>query len=388
MATDQIFGDVNERIGVFERVFEASGDGIWEWNLVDDSRARYSDFWFSMLGFDVDDLAHDANTFFSLVHPEDEEFVQASLESHLASRGQVPYHVQIRMRCKSGDYTLILSRGMATFDESGRPVSMAGTHTDISRFTNAHNTLKASLERALLSAQRKAQIVSMASHEFRTPLSVLGSSLALMQLVSERMDCPQQRDQLLKPIERANHAIGDLTRIVEDILSLARYTSGHYQPQYTLCSIQTLLLEVLNDVTSAQTSASRRVKLKYPRKLVLQRIDPFVFKIICSNLIANALKYSKGQVEVEVLVNKAQGLLVSVTDFGIGIPEEDIEHIFKPSFRASNAKVFSGNGLGLSLCHHLATACEGHLLIDSVEHVKTRFTLILPLEQPDAGCEP
>lgn len=109
-------------------VLEATNDGVWDWDLASD-QAFFSKRWKEILGYAEHEIEDTGAAFFALVHEQDQPRVKAAIEAHLERR--VPYSVEFRMRTKAGAWREIQARGQAVWDESGRPVRMAGVHTDI-----------------------------------------------------------------------------------------------------------------------------------------------------------------------------------------------------------------------------------------------------------------
>lgn len=107
-----------------------ANDGVWDANLVT-GEVFYSERWKEMLGYHGDEIAGRTEDWQALLHPEDRARVLAEYEAHLAGKTEF-YQVEFRMRCRDGHYKWLLSRGKASFDRAGRPVRMAGSHTDVS----------------------------------------------------------------------------------------------------------------------------------------------------------------------------------------------------------------------------------------------------------------
>ncbi|NVB38853.1 PAS domain-containing protein [Pseudenhygromyxa sp. WMMC2535] len=123
---------LRQRLDVLESriqlVVEATNDGLWDWDLTTDE-TFFSRRWKDILGYAEDDLESNSGAFFELVHPDDRAKIQAVLTAHLERR--VPYVVDFRMRAKNGSWREILARGQATWDAQGKPLRMAGVHTDV-----------------------------------------------------------------------------------------------------------------------------------------------------------------------------------------------------------------------------------------------------------------
>jgi PAS domain S-box-containing protein len=108
---------------------ESTNDGIWDWDLINDE-VYFSVQWKKMLGYSDKEIENKAESFFELIHPDEKENTQKTLEQHLQKR--TPYVVELRLLCKDGSYKWILSRGKAIFDAQGKPIRILGSHVDIS----------------------------------------------------------------------------------------------------------------------------------------------------------------------------------------------------------------------------------------------------------------
>lgn len=135
------------------RVFDATNDGVWDWNIL--TREAYlSPRWKAILGYQDDELDNVEDTFFSRIHPEDHERLSVALAHHFEQAG--PFYLEIRLKHKDGDYRWILSRGEAVWDDSGKPVRMLGTISDISQ--------RKQTEKALIESEARLRRAESLAH--------------------------------------------------------------------------------------------------------------------------------------------------------------------------------------------------------------------------------
>ncbi|MCC5898431.1 MAG: response regulator [Phormidium sp. BM_Day4_Bin.17] len=136
----------------WQLAIQGSNEGIWDWDLKGD-RIFYSTGWKNILGYRDDEIPNDPDIFLQLVHPDDKETVKQALLDHLNCKSRI-YSQEFRMRCKQGTYKWVLARGQALWDETGEPVRMAGSHTNIHDRKRAEAALRegAARERALARA--------------------------------------------------------------------------------------------------------------------------------------------------------------------------------------------------------------------------------------------
>jgi len=153
-------------------VLEASNDGVWDWDVATGA-CFFSKRWKSILNYEEHEVADDAPAFFALIHPDDLVRVDAAVQAHF--RREAPYDVEFRMLAKGGGHRNIRARGQAVWDEEGRPVRMAGTHTDV---TTLRQEAKArARERALIEVQR-ATIQALG-----TPVLDLGGGVLCVPII-------------------------------------------------------------------------------------------------------------------------------------------------------------------------------------------------------------
>lgn len=120
---------IKERL---ELAWKGAGDGLWDWNI-DNDTIYFSSRWKEILGYKPEEFPNEVSPSFDAIHPEDQPRVEDLLKRHFLDPKNVPYEVDIRLRCKNGDYKWINARGKAIFDADGKPIRMTGIQTDISK---------------------------------------------------------------------------------------------------------------------------------------------------------------------------------------------------------------------------------------------------------------
>gem|GEM_PF-323156 len=235
--------------------------------------------------------------------------------------------------------------------------------------------LRKALEREKELSELKSRFVSMASHEFRTPLTTIASSSELIKLYTEAPQQPKRE----KHLRRIQSAVTNLTGILGDFLSLSKLEEGKISNVPSPVSLPELLEESVDDV---------HVLLKKEQTVVRDfdglgeevMIDKKILKNIMLNLLSNAIKYSDPGSTVWLTARLEQGVLkVSVRDEGIGIPESDQKHLFSRFFRADNAVNIQGTGLGLNIVHRYLELLGGSIDFESAEGKGTTFFFELPI---------
>jgi PAS domain S-box-containing protein len=233
--------------------------------------------------------------------------------------------------------------------------------------------LDASLVKEKELNEMKSRFVSMASHEFRTPLTTMMSSLSLMSKYNERND----RENHSKHADKIKKSIVNLTDILNDFLSVSKLEEGKVENVPEEMDLEQFLLEV-NSEMQGMLGETQTIDLNYSgeRKVCL---DPKLLRNILFNLISNAIKFSPAEavIKLEVEVNSRE-LLLAVKDNGIGISEEDQRHLFERFFRGGNAVNIQGTGLGLNIVSKYVELMHGQVAIQSAQNEGTTVTLTIP----------
>jgi CheY-like chemotaxis protein len=222
------------------------------------------------------------------------------------------------------------------------------------------------------------------SHEIRTPMTAI---LGYSELLRESVGHPEQR-QALDAIQRnGTH----LVRVINEILDFSSIEAGRFALRAEDVSLAELL-EALRETLGGRArekglTLELRIRPGTPDRI---RTDPVRLRQLLTNLVENGIRYSpEGKVEVE-LGSRAEELLVSVADSGVGIPPEQLELIFEPFTQvdSSASRVHGGVGLGLSICKKIVEGMGGRISVDSELGRGTRFELEIPVAPAAEGSEP
>lgn len=233
--------------------------------------------------------------------------------------------------------------------------------------------LRQALEKEKDLNELKSRFVSMASHEFRTPLTTMLSSLSLVTKYGEQNDTENQ----LKHVGKIKTSINNLTDILNDFLSVSKLEEGKIENLPEGLNLKNFINEIISDMLGMAQN-NQQISLSYSGNEYVV-LDKKLVKNILFNLISNALKFSPDGGTVEVIVKvQNSSLRISVKDSGIGIPKEDQEHLFERFFRGNNATHIQGTGLGLAIVARYAELMNASLDFESKENKGTTFTIIIP----------
>lgn len=224
----------------------------------------------------------------------------------------------------------------------------------------AKNELSAALEKERELGELKSRFVSMASHEFRTPLTAVLSSAGLIMQYADKDDCANVK----KHAERIKNAVNSLNTILTEFLSLGRLEEGHIKPQSAPLDLPACIENVHQELKNLfKNGQTLQYSHTGPTSV---RLDGGLLKNILINLISNAIKYSpeNATITVQSTANESEAH-ISVRDKGIGIPKSEQKHLFDRFFRATNATNYQGTGLGLYIVQRYAEMMNGKVGFES-----------------------
>lgn len=232
-----------------------------------------------------------------------------------------------------------------------------------------HNALKKEKELNEL----KSRFVSMASHEFRTPLTTMMSSLSLVTKYGEQNDAQNQS----KHVHKIKTSINNLTDILNDFLSVSKLEEGKIENMPEEINVNQYIPDIISEMKSIAVKGQNFVHIHNGSETVLA--DKKILKNVLFNLISNAIKFSpeNGSIEINSQVSN-YSFRISVKDNGIGISKEDQKHLFERFFRGHNATHIQGTGLGLNIVARYAELMNGSVNFESEENKGTTFTIIIP----------
>lgn len=195
--------------------------------------------------------------------------------------------------------------------------------------------------------EMKTHFVSVASHQFRTPLAIIQSNSELLQMISTNID-PEIKEKMERTTGRIIREISRMTELMDDVLILGKVTSGKMTIEKTKVDLVLLIDDIaqqFNDIS--QDNRSLDVTIVGVDQQAL--LDAKMIRHAITNLISNAFKYSQDKNPEVTLTFDSNSVVIAVRDFGIGIPENEQSQLFQPFYRAENVGAVSGTGLGLSI---------------------------------------
>lgn len=235
--------------------------------------------------------------------------------------------------------------------------------------------LRKSLEKERELNELKSKFVSIASHEFRTPLSTLLNAASLIQQYKDKGDL----EKVDKHIQRIKSSVHHLTQILNDFLSLGKLEEGKVDINKESINLDFFMNEISEEMRSF-FKEGQQLEIHCDHSAKEIHSDQRILRNILFNLISNASKYSEPQKCIFLSCSgDKKTLTLSVRDEGIGIPKEDHKHLFDRFFRASNAGNIQGTGLGLNIVKRYADLLNGNISFTSEYEKGSTFIVTIPL---------
>jgi PAS domain S-box-containing protein len=249
---------------------------------------------------------------------------------------------------------------------------------DISARKRSERVAQANLERERQLSEMKTQFISVASHEFRTPLAAATGSLELLERHATKIT-EAKRVELLT---RAQRSLGRLTTIMDNVLQLSRADSGRVTVKRMTIDLVQFVQDLIREVEAGDRH-SHTFTFQPSGKGDAVPVDTNLFNHILSNLLGNAVRYSPAGTKISVTLDiGAQAFSLTVADEGIGIPEAERERVFEPFARGSNVGQINGTGLGLNIVKRYTELMGGRIELLRTER-GAAFRVNLPWLQPD-----
>lgn len=342
-----------------------------------------NDSFCTFLGYSKEELL--SKSFIELIHPEDVDKTLKEMES--LAQGVTTFSFENRYLKADGNYVYFLWNS----DVDKVKGLIYAVATDITKMKSYEGELKLinetleqrvqertkELNEALKEEKQfnnlKSKFISMASHEFRTPLTSVNSSADLIQLYLEK----NNYKGIQKHIGVIKESVQHVHKLLEDFLSVTKLEENRIELLPKEFSVHNLLKEVIAEL-ELQLKEGQKIVFSTQNSNAILRSDINILKNVFYNLITNAIKYSEENKTIEVRLNKTNDSIeVEIIDNGIGIPKADQKFVFSRFFRASNTIGIKGTGLGLNIVKDYLEMLNSKIRFKSIEGQGSTFLLIL-----------
>ncbi|MEO0967572.1 MAG: chemotaxis protein CheB [Cyanobacteria bacterium J06639_18] len=383
----QALTELTER---YQLAVTGSGDGIWDWNLIT-GYSYLSPRWKEILGYKDDEISNNADSFFSHLHPEDKPKVEQAIKQHFEY--STPFDIECRLQNKQNEYVWIRDRGQAIRNESGTPVRISGSISDITHVKNveenlrqANHQLAIAKESAEAANQAKSEFLAKMTHELRTPLN---SILGFTQILHRQPNLEEQQRKYLDTVLRCgNH----LLNLINDILDISKIEAGAVELNAREFDLYSIIesLEQMFQIKSKSKGLQLNVEFSEDVPQYI-RSDEARLRQVLINLLGNAIKFTdtgnvvlqiikgriiKGKITKDTIPELTYShtnnevnfcdLTFRIKDTGKGIAEENLSNIFDAFVQAgNNQEYFDGTGLGLAISKNYVDLMGGQMQIQS-----------------------
>lgn len=243
----------------------------------------------------------------------------------------------------------------------------------LQQLEKSREDLKIALDKEIELNEMKTRFVAMASHEFRTPLATMLSSLSLVDKYADANETEKRQ----KHINRIKESIKYLTDLLNDVLSISKLEEGKTAIHYEEFDLTEFTAETIHEL-QAVTEKGQQIIYNHEGTTTVFS-DKKSLKIIYFNLISNAIKFSFKNAIIDVFTEvKNNSISIKVKDHGVGISDEDKEHLFQRFFRGKNVTNIQGTGLGLTIVARYIHLLNGTISVESEINKGTTFIIALP----------
>ncbi len=252
---------------------------------------------------------------------------------------------------------------------------------EIEHRKEVENHIRANLEREKELNDLKSRLVSMASHEFRTPLGGILTSVSLIdKYLHNKNHVPGSEAKIDKHIRTIKKSVKNLTSVLNTFIDMDKFDHGMINADPIRFNLSKLINEIVLDLSDVNDK-SQTITFRHSGEDLILYQDKDMLRNVLINLLSNATKYSciGGEIVVEITILDSK-VIISVADQGIGIPEEEQKYLFSRFFRAHNVKAIQGTGLGLTIVKNYVELMGGKIGVTSKENAGTTFEITLPLE--------
>jgi PAS domain S-box-containing protein len=308
-----------------------------------------------------------------IFYESDEAFAAERAKSEASLRKHGTYNGERYTLRQNGERIWVLLAGRCV-EDNDPDAGVIWTLLDVTARRQAEDDIRQALERQRELNVLRSRFVAMTSHEFRTPLASILSSAELLRYYIERVSAAE-RDGMLQSIEAG---VQRMTQMLDRILLIGKAEAEMLEFSPKPIDLKELCEQLIKEANRQHADAKSPIVLDWQMPPGMQGLDEKLCRHIFSNLLSNALKYSPegGDVRMRVHIEKGRTIF-EVSDQGIGIPADELHHLFDSFHRASNVGAIAGTGLGLSIVKKSVELHGGTISVSSTIGEGTCFTVTL-----------
>ncbi|MDD1469107.1 PAS domain S-box protein, partial [Dolichospermum sp. ST_sed5] len=321
-------------------------------------------------GVSCESLYENPKSFIDAIHPDDlEQFIMA------LQNNKNGFDIECRIMRPDGSIRWINDRAFPLKDETGEVYRVVGIAEDITQRKQFEEEISKALEREKELSELKSCFVSMTSHEFRTPLTVISSSAEILKNFGHKLDEESKK----KHLECIQTYVKHTTQLLDDILLINKAETGNLAFESAPLDLVSFCQKLTAEI-QLSTSNHIIVFASNSQNNVIGNFDKKILRQILINLLSNAIKYSPNSAIVNFNLDTTESnVIFSIQDQGIGIPEADQVKLFESFHRAKNVGNIPGTGLGLSIVAKCVDLHKGAIAVNSQIGMGTTFIVTIPL---------
>lgn len=328
----------------------------------------------AVTGYSVTQAYRYPDWFFNRILKED---YPAFIEKHnlfLHDKNQNAFDTEFRIQTKNRKTIWVRYKVMKYYNTEGVLTGYIALISDISRLKKAENSLRETLNLEKQLNSLKSRLVSMASHEFKTPLATVQAITETLLGYREQMSEDQLNSRLSKILKQVNH----LREITSNVLDLAKINEGKLVFTPIRTDFMPFIIEVIEDIQHHPKYA-HIIHFSPKVKTLPCFFDPGLMRRVFINLLTNAVSYSPTGSAIAVEVRRLKNsIVVSVEDHGLGMSKATLEHVFEAFYRGENVTGISGTGLGMAMVKEAIDRHRGTVSIKSKLNKGTTVSIMLP----------
>jgi PAS domain S-box-containing protein len=343
--------------------------GLWDWDMKTDELVLDT-YWASMVGYTVEELEPKLSTWKNMVHPDDIKLLLKALEDYLQERKPL-YRSAFRMKAKSGDWVYILSSGMVTdYDEKGAPTRMVGTHQNITKQKNNEKQLRE------INAT-KDKLFSIIAHDLRSPYN---AQLGFLETLLDEQSpySPEERKRIIRTLYNSTR---QSFALLDNLLIWSSANAGKiaFRPEVLL--VAQLFEDVIEMQRFSAQAKNITIEFDLPDDNMEVTADGEMIGTILRNLVSNAIKFTpeQGAIMLRAIRRDSFQTVIEVSDTGVGIPIEQVPHLFDAgnNYSTMGTQQERGTGLGLILCREFVERNGGKIWVESTPGQGSTFYFTL-----------
>jgi PAS domain S-box-containing protein len=320
-------------------------------------------------------IGKSARELFQAEYPQStREYVLSQLQTTGVWRGETTH------RCKNGRRVHLLASVSYVYDKEGRHIGIVSVNRDITEMIKVQREkqeaaeLRLEIEKQTELVRLKEDFISIVSHEFRTPLTVIMSSSELLLTRYGHMPAERQQKHFQIILEQSKYMSG----LINDVLTINKARAGKLDFNPVPLDLVTFCQDMLQYLEEVVDKGKHNIIFTYEGNLSNVRMDVKLLQHILVNLLSNAIKYSPNGGDVRLDVKRQEDeVVLRVSDQGIGIPAESLLHLYEPFYRAKNTGDIGGTGLGMAIVKESVDFYKGTISIESEVGVGTTVTVTL-----------